>query len=207
MQQRLSQWFALPVDSLSGNADCNIQWKQDGGNGLIANGKLKTTPVKVVTKNGQLQEPAWDGEFALIARVDQGKLIQIDRGQIAMQAAGELLTAQVMEPISLVDSAPGMAKLPPAGMQIKLVGDLAGWQRRGLLFSGIDPGVSFGGKCELEARGALDSSHVEITQANFTPEPLRLKSGETVFQEARMVGNFAGRVDSQNITRLQVDSL
>jgi hypothetical protein len=207
MQQRLSQWFALPVDSLSGNADCNIQWKQDGGNGLIANGKLKTTPVKVVTKNGQLQEPAWDGEFALIARVDQGKLIQIDRGQIAMQAAGELLTAQVMEPISLVDSAPGMAMLPPAGMQIKLVGDLAGWQRRGLLFSGIDPGVSLGGKCELEARGALDSSHVEITQANFTLEPLRVKSGETVFQEARMVGNFAGRVDSQNITRLQVDSL
>ncbi|MEQ1826120.1 MAG: hypothetical protein ABL921_09240 [Pirellula sp.] len=207
MQQRLSQWFALPVESLSGSADCNVGWKQDGGNRLTANGRLKTTPVKIVNKNGQLNEPAWDGEFTLIARVDQGKVIQIDRGQFALQADGELLTAQVVEPISLVDSAPGMAKLPPAGIQLKLIGDLAGWQRRGQLFAGVDPGISLGGKCELDARGSLDMKHAEVTQANFTMEPLRIKSGDSVFQEARLVGSFAGRVDSQNITRLQVDNL
>ena len=66
MQQRLSQWFALPVESLTGSADCKIAWKQDGGNRLTANGKLQTTPVKIVNKYGHLDEPAWDGDFDLV---------------------------------------------------------------------------------------------------------------------------------------------
>jgi translocation and assembly module TamB len=207
MQKRLSQWFALPVESLSGDANCNVNWKQDAGNRLTANGKLNTTPVRIVNKYGQLDEPGWDGEFAIIARVDQGTVIQIDRGQVTLRAAGELLSAQVMEPISLVDSAPSVAKLPPAGIQLKLVGDLGGWQRRGQLFAGFDAGVNLGGKCEFDARGALDTSHIEVTQANFVTEPFIVKSGDTTFQESQMVGNFVGRIDSQNITRLQVDKL
>jgi len=207
MQQRLSQWFAIPVESLSGSADCQVVWKQDGSNRLTANGKLATTQVKIVNKNGELDEPAWNGTFDLVARVDQGRIIQIDRGQALFQASGELLSAQILEPISLSGSTPGMAQLPPAGIQLKLVGDLGGWQRRGQLFAGVDPGVKLGGKCELEARGALDINHIEVTQASFVTEPFMVKSGETMFRESRLVGNFAGRIDSQNIGRLQVDNL
>ena len=207
MQQRLSQWFALPVESLSGSAECKVVWKQDGSNRLTANGKLQTTPVKIVNKYGQLDEPAWDGDFDLVARVDQGRIIQIDRGQATFQATGELLSAQILEPISLVSAVPGMTQLPPAGVQLKLVGDLGGWQRRGQLFAGVDPGVMLGGKCELEARGALDTAHLEVTQANFVTEPFVVKNGETTFRESRLVGNFNGRIDSQNVGRLQVDSL
>ena len=207
MQQRLSQWFALPVESLSGSADCKLVWKQDGSNRLTANGKLVTTPVKIVNKFGQLDEPAWDGTFDLVARVDQGRIIQIDRGQANLQATGELLTAQLLEPISLVGTTPGMAQLPPAGIQLKLVGDLGGWQRRGQLFAGVDPGVTLGGKCQLEANGAMDMNHLEVTQANLNTDGFMLQSGGTVFREARLVGNFAGRIDTQNIARLQVDNL
>ena len=207
MEQRLSQWFELPVESLSGSADCLVNWKQDGGNRLTATGKLTTTPVKIVNRYGQLDEPAWDGDFSIIARIDQGRIIQVDRCQATFQAAGELLSAQVMEPISLMSATSGMAQLPPAGIQLKLVGDLGGWQRRGQLFAGVDPGVVLGGKCELDARGVLDLSHIEVTQANFVTEPFMVRSGETTFQESRMVGNFNGRVDSQNVTRLQVDNL
>ncbi len=207
MQQRLSQWFALPVESLSGSAECKMVWKQDGSNRLTANGKLVTTPVKIVNKYGELDEPAWDGAFDLVARVDQGRIIQIDRGQASFQATGELLSAQILEPISLVSATAGMAKLPPAGIQLKLVGDLGGWQRRGQLFAGVDPGIKLGGKCELDARGALDISHLEVTQANFVTEPFMVKSGDTLFRESRLVGNFTGRIDSQNIGRLQVDNL
>jgi len=207
MQQRLSQWFALPVESLSGSAECKVVWKQDGSNRLTANGKLQTTPVKVVNKYGQLDEPAWDGDFDLVARVDQGRIIQIDRGQASFKATGELLSAQVLEPISLVSAAAGVAQLPPAGIQLKLIGDLGGWQRRGQLFAGVDPGIKLGGKFELDARGALDTAHLEVTQANFITEPFMVKSGETTFRESRMVGNFNGRIDSQNIGRLQVDNL
>jgi len=207
MQQRLSQWFALPVESLSGSADCNIGWKQDGSNRLSATGKLQTTPVKIVNKNGQLDEPAWDGAFDLVARIDQGRIIQIDHGQASLHATGEMLSAQILEPILLSSATPGMAPLPPAGIQLKLVGDLGGWQRRGQLFAGVDPGIRLGGKCELEARGAMDINHIEVTKANFVTEPFMVTSGETVFREPRMVGNFAGRIDSQSIGRLQVDSL
>ena len=207
MQQRLSQWFALPVESLSGSAECKMVWKQDGSNRLTANGKLLTTPVKIVNKYGELDEPAWDGAFDLVARVDQGRIIQIDRGQASFQATGELLSAQILEPISLVSATAGMAQLPPAGIQLKLVGDLGGWQRRGQLFAGVDPGIKLGGKCELDARGALDINHLEVTQASFVTEPFMVKSGDTVFRESRLVGNFTGRIDSQNIGRLQVDNL
>ena len=207
MQQRLSQWFALPVESLSGSAECNITWTQDSGNRLSANGKLQTTPVKIVNKNGQLDEPAWDGAFELVARVDQGRVTQIDYGQASFHATGEMLSAQILEPILLSSATPGMAPLPPAGIQLKLVGDLAGWQRRGQLFTGIDPGVTLGGKCELEARGVLDINHIEVTKANFVTAPFKVTSGETIFRESRMVGNFAGRIDSQNLGRLQVDNL
>lgn len=207
MEQRLSQWFALPVDSLSGSADCEMSWKQDGGNRLKATGKLTTTPVRIVNAFGQLDEPAWDGDFSVVARIEQGKIIQIDRCQATFQAAGELLSAQVMEPISLLSATAGITQLPPAGIQLKLVGDLAGWQRRGQLFAGVDPGIVLGGKCELDARGALDLTHIEVTQANFVMQPFTVRSGETTFQEPRMVGNFKGRIDSQNITRLQVDDL
>ena len=207
MQQRLSQWFALPVESLSGSAVCRAAWKQDGGNRLTAKGKLETTQVKIVNKYGELDEPAWTGDFDLVARVDQGRIIQVDRGQASLQATGELLSAQILEPISLVGSTPGMAQLPPAGIQLKLVGDLSGWQRRGQLFAGVDPGVQLGGRCELDANGALDMNHLEVTQANFVTEPFMVKSGDTFFREARMVGKFNGRIDTQNIARLQVDNL
>jgi len=207
MQQRLSQWFAMPVESLSGSAVCQAVWKQDGGNRLTANVKLQTTQVKIVNKYGELDEPAWMGDFDLVARVDQGRIIQIDRGQASLQAEGELLSAQILEPISLVGSTPGIAQLPPAGIQLKLVGDLGGWQRRGQLFAGVDPGIKLGGRCELDANGALDMSHLEVTQANFVTEPFIVKSGETVFRETRMVGKFNGRIDSQNIARLKVDNL
>lgn len=205
MQQRLSQWFALPVQSLSGSAQCAINWKQDSGNRLTASGRLKTTPVRIVNQYGKLDEPAWDGEFSVIARVEQNQIHQIDRAQVTLKAERELLAAQILDPISLV-ATPGIA-LPPAGMQLKLVGDLSGWQRRGQLFAGVDPGVQLGGHCELEARGAVDMVHLEVTQANWTTEPFVVNASGTNIREAQLVGNFTGRVDTQNITRLQVDNL
>ncbi len=207
MQQRLSQWFALPVEKLTGNAECTLAWQQDTGNRLVASGLLKTTPLQIINRYGQLNEPAWDGEFNIVARVEQGQVVQIDRGQAILKADGELLSATILEPISIAPPAVGMSPLPPAGIQLKLAGDIGGWQRRGQLFAGVDPGIQLGGKIELEARGALDTNHVEITQASFATEPFSLRSGTTLVRENKIVGSFQGRVDSQNIARLQVDNL
>ena len=207
MQQRLSQWFALPVESMTGSAECQIAWKQDEGNRLIANGAIKTTPVRLTNKHGQLNEPAWEGEFQLVGRVDQGSLIQIDRSLMKLAAQGELLSATVLEPISLISATPGMTKLPPAGIQLKLAGDLAGWQRRAQLFAGVDPGVQVGGQCELDASGVIDATHVQLTKASLNATEFNVQSGTSRYFEPQLIGNFEGRIDTQDLTKLQVDNL
>jgi hypothetical protein len=207
MQQRLSKWFALPVQSLAGAAECQVAWKQDESNRLIANGALKTTPVRMVTQFGQLNEPAWEGDLQLVARLDKGSLIQIDRSSVQLKANTELLSASIQEPVSLVPSTPGMAQLPPAGMQWKMTGDLAGWQRRAKMFAGIDLGLDLGGQCELEAKGVVDASHAEISLAKFSATKFFVQSGETRFAEPQVVGQFQGRISTKDISRLQVDNL
>ena len=207
MQQRLSQWFALPVESMTGSAECQLAWKQDEGNRLIANGAVKTTLVRLTNKHGQLNEPAWEGEFQLVGRVDQGSLIQVDRSLMKLSAQGELLSATVLEPISLVTATPGMTKLPPAGIQLKLVGDLAGWQRRAQLFAGVDPGVQIGGNCELDASGVIDMTHVELTKATLNASDFNVQSGTTRYFEPQLLANFDGRIDTQDLTKLQVNNL
>lgn len=207
MQQRLSKWFAIPVQSLAGAAECQFAWKQDESNRLIANGALKTTPVRMVTQFGQLNEPAWEGDLQLVARIDKGSLIQIDRTSVQLKANTEMLSASIQEPVSLVAPTPGMAQLPPAGMQWKLTGDLAGWQRRAKMFAGLDLGMDIGGQCELEARGVVDASHAEISLAKFNATKFYVQSGTSRFAEPQVVGQFQGRISTKDIARLQVDNL
>jgi hypothetical protein len=207
MEQRLSQWFVLPLESLSGSARASLAWKLDEGNRLEANGSLRTSPVRIIHRNGKLDEPAWDGEFIAIARIDGGSILQIDRGQASLKSTEESLVVQVLEPVSLVKASPNLSSAPPAGLSIRLIGELDKWQRRGQLFAGIDPGVQVAGKCVLEAKGGVDANHLEITQVDWTTEPFRIATNGMTLQEARMVGRFAGRVDTQNFARLQVDNL
>ncbi len=207
MHQRLSQWFALPLESLAGSAECGIAWRQNESKELRANGTLRTTPVRMITQYGQLNEPAWEGDFEVVARIDNGTIAQIDRTQLNLNASGELLAATIHDPISLAPQASGVGQLPAAGVQLKLSGDLDGWMRRAKLFAGIDLGIGLGGECDLEAKGVIDASHVEITQAKFNATKFYLQSGQTRFAEPQVVGNFQGRVNSQDIARLQVDNL
>lgn len=207
MQQRLSQWFALPVESLAGSAECQLDWQQDESNRLVTRGVLRTTPVRLATKYGQLNEPAWEGNFQVIARLDNGSIIQMDRSEVHLKANEELLSASILDPISLVPQTTDVVQLPPANMQMTLKGDLNGWVRRAKLFAGIDLGVDLGGVCDLEAKGVLDASHVEVMHAAFKAKNFYVQSGETRFAEPEVVGNFQGRVNSNNIAALQVDNL
>ncbi len=207
MEQRLSQWFVLPLESLSGSAQASIAWKLDEGNRLAANGSLRTTPLRIVHRNGLLDEPAWDGDFSTVARVDGVSILQIDRSQLSLKSADESLIVQILEPISLASNNANIGAMPPAGMQLKFVGEMSRWQRRGQLFAGLDLGMQLAGNCSLDAFGGVDIRHLEITKADFTMEPFQISSNGTTFQESRMVGKFAGRIDTNDIARTQVDSL
>ncbi|MFN7874293.1 MAG: hypothetical protein ACK5PB_03175 [Pirellula sp.] len=207
MHNRLSQWVALPMQQVKGSAECNITWLQDEGNRLVTTGGIRTTPISIRSANGELKEPKWDGTFQMVTRLDRGQLIQIDRANLELKAKDELLSAVVMEPVSLVPAAPGTAGVPPAGLQLKLVGDLAGWQRRGQLLAGIDLGVLMGGQCNLDARGIVDVSAVEIQDASLDVKSLQVKSGDTNFAEPQLIATFKGAVNSNDITKLKIDNL
>ena len=207
MEQRLSQWFVLPLESLGGSAQASVAWTLDEGNRLAANGSMRTTPVRIVHKNGNLDEPAWDGEFAVIARLDGASVLQVDRGQASLKSNEESLVVQILEPLSLASYDPKLGIAPAAGLQVKFSGELSRWQRRGQLFAGIDPGVQLAGRCVLDARGAIDTKHLEISQVEWTTEPFRLTSAGTTLQESRMIGRFTGRIDTQDLAKLQVDNL
>jgi translocation and assembly module TamB len=207
MEQRLSQWFVLPFDSLRGSAQGALTWKVDEGNRLVAGGSLRTTPLRIAHGKGQIDEPAWDGEFTSISRLDGFTLLQIDRAQVTLKSSDESCSVQLLEPLALTASAPGQPKLPPASMQIQLVGELQRWQRRVQMFGGIDPGFTMAGTCNMEAHGGVDLEHVEITKADWNLEPIQVTTSSMAIQEARLVGKFAGRFDTSDIAKTQVDTL
>lgn len=207
MHNRLSQWVALPMQQVRGSAECQVAWQQDEGNRLVATGGVRTTPISIRNANGELKEPKWDGNFQVVTRLDRGKIIQIDRANLELKADSELLSAIVLEPVSLVPSAPGTAGMPPAGIQMKLIGDLAGWQRRGQLLAGIDLGILIGGQCDLDAKGIVDAASVEIQDASLDIKSFQIRSGEMVFSEPELIATFKGAANSRDITKLKIDNL
>ncbi|MDZ4847661.1 MAG: hypothetical protein SGI77_00060 [Pirellulaceae bacterium] len=207
LHQRLSKWFAIPIQQLSGNANFDVAWKQEAGNRIAAQGSLTTTPMRIVMSQGRLNEPAWKGEFQAIGTLDRGSLLQIDRGTVSLDSETESLQAELHEPLLWSTPTPGAAPLPPASMTLKLAGDMAAWQRRSQLLASFDPGMSLEGRCELQANGAIDMQHLEITGATFSAQPLTVSSPSFRVREARVEGTFSGRVDTNDIARLQVEKL
>ena len=206
MEQRLSQWFVLPLESLTGSAQAALAWKLNEGNGLAASGSLRTTPLRIVLPNGRLDEPAWDGEFTTVAQLDGMTILQLDRIQASLKSEQESLQFQVLEPIAISGTPSGLSQ-SAAPMVLKLTGDMNRWQRRGQMFAGVDPGVSVGGMVSLDVQGAIDNRHVEVSMVDWVAEPFQLVSGTTALQESRMVGKFQGNFDSSNLANLKVDNL
>ncbi|MFO0410495.1 MAG: hypothetical protein ACK50R_02540, partial [Planctomycetota bacterium] len=216
MEQRLSEWFVLPLESLTGSAQAALAWKLNEGNRLAATGSLRTTSLRIVHPNGKLEEPAWDGEFTTVAQLDGLSVLQLDRIQANLKSEQESLVLQVLEPLAISSGTEasgtqaGMSsrlQQKAAPMVLKLTGDMERWQRRGQMFAGVDPGVSVAGKISLDVQGAIDNQHVEVSMVDWIAEPFQLRSGTTALQESRMVGKFQGKFDSGNMANLQVDNL
>lgn len=211
MERRLSEWFVLPLDGLTGSAQAALAWKLNEGNRLSASGSLRTTPLRIVHSNGGLDEPAWDGEFSTVAQLDGMTVLQLERIQANLKSQQESLEFQVLEPIAITntivqDTSAGLAA-KPASMLLKVTGEMDRWQQRAQLFAGIDPGVKVAGRVSLDVQGALDNQHVEVAMVDWVAEPFYVSNGTTALQESRMVGKFQGNFDSGNLANLQVDNL
>ncbi|MEZ6133909.1 MAG: hypothetical protein R3C53_03255 [Pirellulaceae bacterium] len=208
LQRRLSQWIELPIRNMNGSVDLEVVWNMAEVDVVEAQGRLNTSPLMITTNTGgEIQEPAWTGTFSATTRLAQGSPSQIDRAKFELTAQDEKLTVDLQEPLAIAGPIEGAATLPPAAFNITLVGDLAGWKRRGLVWLSEPPELELAGNINLALGGRIDLNHVEIQQANWRSKPMHISTPSMKFHEAEMVGNFKGRVDTANLTRLRVDAL
>ncbi len=207
LRQRLSEFVELPFKEMTGNADVKLQWSQMQPGLVAAQGELNTTPL-VISSNtgGQLNEPAWKGQFSATARLENNTPSQVDIAKLDLSSEQERLTVDLREPIRLVAATSGTT-LPPASFAVQLTGDLAKWQRRGMAFQALPSDLTLGGNVNLGVEGRVDLQHAEVLQATWRMQPFALSTSQIEVAEPQMVGSFKGRVDTSDIARLVVEKL
>lgn len=208
LQKRLSQYIELPISTMTGSADVGLTWNMVADQTVDASGTLTTTPMVIAASGaGQIQEPAWNGEFTAAVKLVNGSPEQISRAQLTLKSSDEQLSVELKAPISLVATSVDKPALPPAPFTFNLVGDLANWKRRGMMWLSDPPEFTVGGNVSLAVGGHIDLNHVEVLEANWRTQPLQLSTPQISLAEPQMVGNFKGRVDTNDLTRLMVEKL
>ena len=207
LRQRLSEFVELPFKEMTGKADVQLKWSQMQPGVVVAQGELNTTPL-IISSNtgGQLNEPAWKGQFSATTRLENNSPTQIDVAQLDLTSEQERLTVDLREPIRLVATS-GSPTLPPASFTVQLTGDLAKWQKRGMAFQALPSDLMLGGNVNLGIEGKLDMQHAEVLQATWRMQPFELSTSQVQVSEPQMVGSFKGRVDTSDIARLVVEKL
>jgi hypothetical protein len=202
LQQRLSQWFDLPLSTMTGTADVDMRWSQTQPGLLVAEGQLQTTPLVIaMTSGGELREPAWRGTFTAQGNLTGSQLTSVQRAHLELVAQSERLGVDLLEPLQFSGNA------APAAFTISSEGSLDLWQKRAVMLKLLDPSMTLAGKYSLGASGRIDTSRVELQQANWRTQPFEIGSGGTRLVEPEMVGNFQGRVDTADLTRLAIEKL
>jgi translocation and assembly module TamB len=208
LHQRVSQYVELPISTMTGEADLEMTWKMTSEQTVSASGTLKTTPLLLAaTGAGQIEEPAWNGEFSATATLVGGTPERIDAAQLTLKSRDEQLSVDLQGPLSLQAASSTQAVLPPAPFRLNLVGDLANWKRRGTMWLSQPPEVTVSGNVSLAVGGRVDLQHAEVLEANWRTQPLNLSTPQLSLAEPQMVGNFKGRVDTNDLTRLVVEKL
>lgn len=207
LHRRLSQFMELPVSTMTGSASINFRWNMDAQQLVAADGTLEMTPIVVATKSGtEMREPAWNGKFNARSQFKDGKPHSINSAHLEFIASEEQLVADLHEPVSIaIDGSDGA--LPPAAFNVSMSGDLANWKRRGWVWLNEPPEIDISGQIQMAVSGRLDSSHIEILQANWDSKPVSLRTADFALAEPQMIGNFKGRVDTADLTRLQIEQL
>ncbi len=212
LQQKVAQWIELPLQSMSGSANVNVDWNQVQPDVLKLAGKIATTPLAfTVASGGRLSEPAWQGAVEATARLSGTQFTHIDRGQFVMRAEQEALQLDLLEPLPLVadSGSKGTVKAVNSGSAFKatLRGDLASWQRRAAVFQITFPDTRVSGNAELQAGGRLDARKLELNEASWKFEPFEISTTSITLAEPQLVGTFKGRVDSDDFSKLAVEKL
>jgi hypothetical protein len=210
LQQRLSQWVELPVRTMTGGAEVDLQWNRIADTTIEAKATLKTSPLEISsTTGGQLKEPAWSGSALAEIGLTAGMPDSLLRAQLSLQSQAEQVTVDLQERLYFSQDTQSQlgTNQVPAAFAVSLVTDLANCKRRGDLWLTEPPEVDLAGNLSLAVSGLVDINHVEILQANWRSQPLQVTAPQVGFNEAQMMGSFKGRVDTNDVTRLVVEKL
>ena len=203
LQQRLSQWIALPVGNMAGQAGLNMRWSQSEPGMVSAEGALETSPLVIaMSTGGELREPAWKGNFTASARINGTQLASVERAHLELSADSEKLKVDLLEPLDLVAKG-----APPASFTVSSEGALELWQKRAVMLKYLDAGTTMGGKYTLGASGRIDLAHLELREANWRSQPFEVGSGGTTLVEPEMIGNFQGHVNTNDLSQLAIEKL
>ncbi len=204
LHQRLSEWVELPIRQMQGTAKVDVNWQLQEDNLVAALGTLNTTPITISTSvGGQLQEPVWTGNFEGRVRLADGSPYSIDFAHLDLKSRDERVAFTLEQPLGLTAGADSAA----AGFNVDVQLDLSHCNQRGLVWLTEPPEVQVGGNLQLAARGVLDRQHAELLSANWSSQPLQVRTPQLSFSEPQVVGKFSGRVDTSDLTRLVVETL
>jgi translocation and assembly module TamB len=178
---------------LAGSGQAKLRWQRTGDDGF-------TTHADLQANNFALAAPgrrAWR-ERSVIVRLDaDGRLVKakkgwqlagVEKAKLGFEAAGERLTAELLEPIEKLSG----ATVP---VEIDWQGPLETWLAR------IDPWVSTVG-WELSGAGILKATlvygpeGVDVRKAVFASEPFRWTGGGLFIDERRLDAAVKGTWDS-----------
>ncbi len=207
LHRRLSQFVTLPIASMTGSAKMNLQWNMDANQLVAAKGNLQTAPVTITTSTGgQMQEPAWQGKFDAAMQLRQGTPTSINQMHLEMVASDEQVVLDLHEPLSLATAPAGQPSRPSA-FNLSVTGNLTNFKHRAIVWLSEPPQMQVEGMIKLAVSGKIDMAHVEVQQANWDIQPLKLLVADMAFAEPQVIGNFKGKVDSSDLTKLEIEQL
>jgi translocation and assembly module TamB len=207
LHQKISQWVALPIEDMRGSANVDLAWRTVADSQVVVDGQLMTTNLDLVTNvGGIIHEPAWNGKLSGLARLTDGSPSHLERLKLELLANSEQLVFDLQEPLAIATTESAIPA-PRAAFNLTLVGDIASWKRRAVVWLAEPPEVEVGGNISLAVGGRLSTQGLEIEQASWRAKPFSVTTSQYGLSEAELVGGFKGRVDTSDITRLQVESL
>lgn len=206
LRERVGQWVALPITTMSGSAGINGRWNLANDEIVVAECELATTPLSIATTTGkELFEPAWSGKFRGQISVIDATPQSIHQANLSLQSREERLIFDLQQPLYLIE--PVGQETRAAAFHIDLHTSLANCKRRGTVWLSEPVEMEVNGNLELAADGLVDLNHIEILNANWRGKPIEVFTSQMSFAEPEVVGKFKGRVDSSGITRTVIETL
>lgn len=144
-----------------GKFNGQVEWQNNGGQSLSITGKGAAQDFELTyAADRPWQEKQLDVQFTADGKILGGRVSQIDKGTLNVTAAGDVLDAQLLEPVLQPSSA------TPWPCHVHLRGSLGRWLARMQMFFTLDPWQLAGENADIEGDARISTTRVEFANTN-----------------------------------------